>query len=160
MSLHTWAIRWGVGPAALADLQTQLGLITPPLPADSPAHGKSEMYVQSDVFVEATQKGVRLFRNNSGALKNEAGVPVRFGLGNVSAAVNNIFKSSDALGWRPVVITPQMVGCRVAQFVAREFKAPFWQYTGEGREVQQKTFIDMVNAGGGDAAFATGRGTL
>jgi hypothetical protein len=160
MSLHAWAIKYGIGPNAVAELQYLLGLVTPALPPESPAHGKSEAFSQSEVMLEASQKGYRLFRNNVGALKDENGRLVRYGLANTSKAVNEIIKSSDLIGWRPVLIQPQHVGMKIAQFVGREMKAPGWQFTGAEREGAQKAFIDMVNADGGNAAFATGKGTL
>lgn len=163
MSLHQWAIQWGVGPAALADLQHRLGLVTPTFDAqrDGPTAGKSEAFVQSLVRLEASQKGYKLFRNNVGVLENaETGRPVRFGLANDSAAVNKLVKSGDLIGWRSLVIPPEMVGYRIAQFVSREIKEPGWQFTGAERETAQKAWADAVNADGGDAAFATGVGSL
>lgn len=161
MSLHAWAIRHGVGPAALADLQYQLGLVTPPLPAPVQHRApESEAFAQSSIRLEASRKGVRLFRNNVGVLKDETGRPVRYGLGNDSAAMNDVIKSGDLIGWRPVYIVPQMVGTKIAQFVSREVKKPGWQFTGAGREAAQKAWADTINADGGDAGFATGEGTL
>ena len=155
MSLLSWALRHHVSPAALNDLQIELGLLTPALPPDAPAHGKGEAFVQSAAVLAASRQGIRAFRNNSGAFQNDSGQLVRFGLGNTSAAVNAVLKSSDLIGWRPVRITPEMVGYRIAQFWGREAKEPGWQYTGKGREVQQKAFIDMGNAEGADLAFLT-----
>lgn len=85
-------------------------------------------------------------------LTNERGVPVRYGLANESKKMNLRIKSSDLIGWRPVVIG----GVRIAQFVAREVKPQGWHYTGTGREPAQKAFLDLVNAAGGDARFTTG----
>jgi len=85
---------------------------------------------------------------------------VRFGLGNESSALNARFKSSDLIGWRPVLITPDMVGKIIAQFMARECKYEGWTYHGSEREKAQKAFIDLVVAEGGDACFATGTGTI
>lgn len=162
MSLHTWAIRWGVSAAALVDLQHQLGLVTPPFDKqrDGPTEGKSEAFVQSLVRLEASQKGYKLFRNNVGALKDERGRVVRYGLANDSTAMNEVVKSADLIGWRSFVIPPQLVGCKFAQFVSREVKESGWQYTGTEREPAQKAWNDAVNADGGDAAFVTGLGSL
>lgn len=155
MSLLSWALRYGVSPAALNDLQHELGLLTPPLQLDSPAFGKSEAFVQSGARLEASRQGIRAFRNNVGALKDDTGRVVRYGLANESKAINDVVKSSDLIGWRPVVITPAMVGYRFAQAWGREVKEPGWQFTGSGREVAQKAWIDMGNADGGDFAFLT-----
>lgn len=160
MNLHQWAARWGLSVECLRDLQTTLGTYTPPLDLAGPAAGKSEAWVQSVVRLEASQKGVKLFRNNVGALKDERGRLVRYGLGNDTPALNAALKSADLIGWRPVVISPQHVGHTFGQFVSREVKAPNWQYTGAGREPAQLAWANMVNAAGGDAAFVTGEGSL
>jgi hypothetical protein len=120
----------------------------------------SEAYVQSEIRLEAARLGVRLYRNNNGALKDEFGRLVRFGLGNESEALNRKFKSSDLIGWRPLLITPSMVGQTVAVFVAREVKHRHWTYCGSEHEAAQRAFIDLVVADGGDACFATGEGTF
>jgi hypothetical protein len=120
----------------------------------------SEARVQSEIRLEAAHKGVRLYRNNSGALKDEYGRLVRFGLGNESTALNKVFKSADLIGWRPVLVTQDMVGTVVAQFIARECKYEGWTYGGSEHEKAQKAFIDLVVAEGGDACFATGTGTI
>jgi hypothetical protein len=120
----------------------------------------SEAYAQSQVRLEAPTKGVTLFRNNVGVLTDINGRPVRFGLANDSKQLNEVLKSSDLIGWRPVLITPEHVGRTLAQFVSRECKAPGWKYTGTDRERAQKAWLDLVAAAGGDSAFATGPGTL
>lgn len=160
MNLHTLAQKWGWSIDELRDVQMTLGLYTPPLPVDDPGRGKSEAWAQSAVRLEASQKGCHLFRNNVGALKDATGRVVRYGLGNDSAALNGVLKSSDLIGWRPVVITTRHLGCVMAQFVAREIKEPGWQYTGDDHQRAQAAFLNMVNADGGDGAFATGPGTL
>ena len=116
---------------------------------------ETETALQNAIRMEAARQGVRLWRNNVGALRDSRGVPVRFGLGNDSAALNARLKSSDLIGWRPVMITPDMVGQVVAQFVSREVKAPGWRYTGTPREAAQRAWLDMVTADGGDACFAS-----
>ncbi|NBW08572.1 MAG: hypothetical protein EBR82_11155 [Caulobacteraceae bacterium] len=120
----------------------------------------SEAYAQSQVRLEAPTKGVTLWRNNVGVLTDVSGRPVRFGLANESRQINEALKSSDLIGWRPVLITPAHVGHTIAQFVSRECKAPGWKYAGTDRERAQKAWLDLVAAAGGDSAFATGPGTL
>jgi hypothetical protein len=120
----------------------------------------SEARAQSEVRLEAVEHGVTLFRNNVGVLRDERGRPVRYGLANDSAQLNAVLKSSDLIGFRRVVITPEMVGRTVAVFTARECKASDWTYKGTEREVAQQRFLDIVNQAGGDAAFATGRGSF
>lgn len=164
MNLHDWFMRNQGRPLdllAFRELQITLGTYTPPLfPHEVPESGKSEAWVQSVVRLEANHKGVKLFRNNSGALEDKGGRLVRFGLGNDSAAINKVLKSADLIGFRPVVILPQHVGHTLAQFVSREVKAPGWQYTGADREPAQLAWANLVNAHGGDASFVTGEGSL
>lgn len=159
-NLTYWALRHGVTYAALHDLSRELGLVLdpPPVPLGGGAH--DEAWVQSMIRLEAAQKGIRLFRNNVGALLDDRGVPVRYGLANDSAKLNERLKSSDLIGWRPVVIEPYHVGKVIAQFVSRECKKPGWAYSGTPREVAQATWIQLVAADGGDAQFADRAGTL
>jgi hypothetical protein len=67
-----------------------------------------------------------------------------------------VFKSSDLIGIRPV----SFGGCHFGQFVARECKAPGWEYTGTLREKAQLNFLEFIASMGGDACFCTGEGTL
>lgn len=159
-NLHEWARRWNVPLEMFRDLQMTLGTYTVPLPAEAPEAGKSEAWAQSAVRLEASEKGVKLFRNNVGVLEDKTGRPVRYGLGNDSSKMNEVIKSADLIGIRPVVILPHHVGHTFGQFVSREIKAPNWQYTGGGREPAQLAWANLINANGGDAAFATGPGSL
>lgn len=161
--LHEWFNRNAGKPLTVEvfrDLQTTLGTYTPPLPAEAPGAGKSEAWAQSVVRLEASEKGVKLFRNNVGALKDDRGRLVRYGLGNDSAAMNAVLKSADLIGVRPVLIQPWHVGHTFGQFVSRECKVPGWQYSGKGRESAQLAWANLINACGGDAAFTTGPGSL
>ena len=88
----------------------------------------SEGANQNRIRDHFAQQGVRLFRNNSGVLPNERGRPVRYGLANDSAELNRQIKSSDLIGWRPLLITPDMVGQVVAQFASVEVKDDDWQF--------------------------------
>lgn len=162
-NIHEWFNRNAGKPLTLEvfrDLQTALGTYTPPLPAEAPGAGKSEAWAQSVVRLEASEKGVKLFRNNVGALKDETGRLIRYGLGNDSAKMNEVIKSGDLIGIRPLLIQAHHVGHTFGQFVSREIKAPGWQYTGAGREAAQLAWANLINSCGGDAAFATGPGSL
>lgn len=162
-SIHDWFNRHAGRPLTLEvfrDLQITLGTYTLPLPPEAPGAGKSEAWAQSVVRLEASEKGIACFRNNVGALKDERGRLVRYGLANDSAQMNEVIKSHDLIMCRPLTIQPWHVGHVLGQFVAREIKAPGWQYTGQGREPAQLAFANLINAKGGDAAFATGPGTL
>jgi len=160
MNLHQWAIKHGIPAAAVFELQNILGETVPVLPEYQLQHGaKSEAFVQSLVKLRASQEGVKVTRNNVGALIPQGSKkPVRFGLFNESEQINELVKSSDLIGWRPVVITPEHVGTRIAQFWARECKEPAWIPGTDEREVAQGAFINMVNRDGGDAAFTNGAG--
>jgi hypothetical protein len=84
---------------------------------------------------------VRLWRNNSGKLPDpRTGRWVQFGVASPGG--------SDLIGYRSVVITPDMVGQRVAVFVAIEVKTP----TGRATPAQQH-FIDHIRRAGGIAGI-------
>lgn len=155
-SIDDWAARWGIPAAALIELRQALGTEPPP-PAQT---GDSEAAAQAVVRVEASRLGLRLWRNNVGVAVDERGQYVRYGLANESQAVNRRLKSSDLIGIRPVTIGPQHVGKVLGQFVSREIKRPGWTYRGSAREAAQLRWLELVAALGGDAAFATGEGTL
>lgn len=105
-----------------------------------------EQSIMQRVQLEASRKGWRVFRNNVGVLPDRRGVPVRYGL---------CPGSSDLIGWRELVITPDMVGHTVAQFVAVEVKGP----TGKATPKQMK-FLEAVARSGGVAVIARGEGAL
>lgn len=89
--------------------------------------------------------GVRLFRNNVGMLEDKFGNKVRYGLAP---------GSSDLIGWKPMLITPEMVGRKVAVFVAVEVKKPGAR-TQKDRLELQTNFIRTVKEAGGIAFFAS-----
>lgn len=158
MNLHAWAARWGIPIQAIAELQASLGLDG--TPGDEPHVGKSEAFAQSQVMLEAASKGIRLWRNNVGVLPDKTGRPVRYGLANQSKAMNELIKSSDLIGIRPVTITAAHVGLVLGQFVGREMKEPGWHYSGTEREEAQLRWAELICSLGGDASFATGEGSL
>lgn len=158
MVLDIWARDWGVPKAALEDLRRRLGACPDVLRAL--VDPKSEAGVQNDVRLEASRKGGRLWRNNVGATKDEAGNFFRYGLANDSAQMNKLIKSSDLIGIMPITITQDHVGLVIGQFTAREVKKAGWRYTGTEREQAQLRFIELVLGLGGDAGFASGEGTL
>lgn len=105
-----------------------------------------ESSILQRVQLDASRRGYRLFRNNVGQLLDARGVPVRYGL---------CPGSSDLIGWRELVITADMVGHTVAQFVAVEVK------TATGKPTpQQMRFLESVAASGGVAVVARGEGSL
>jgi len=172
VNLNLWAQKWGVSLEALDDLRRLMGAVnTDPNPATA---GESESEIMVRVRLEASRVGARLARNNVGAIpsklkhtcpKCHAYIevpqrPMRFGLFNDSQKMNETIKSSDLIGIRSELITPNMVGHIFGRFVAREVKHGAWRYTGTPREVAQLRFIELINSMGGDASFARGEGTL
>ena len=98
-----------------------------------------ELAIQNAIRAEYGSGPARLWRNNTGALKDANGRLVRYGL---------CPGSSDLIGFRTVVITPDMVGQRVAVFAAVEVKD-------RGRLTsEQQAFITMVQQAGGMAGVA------
>lgn len=86
----------------------------------------------------ATDCDARLFRNNVGTFQTLDGRYVRTGL---------CVGSSDLIGWRTVIVTPEMIGTNIAQFVALEAK------TGRGKTTkEQEAFIKTLIYAGGLAA--------
>lgn len=154
MELSSWAVRWDISDAAIMDLRNTI------IPKTLATDDASESAVQSRVRLEASAKGGRLWRNNVGAYTPEAGGFVRYGLANETADLNRVCKSADLIGIRPVVITPDMIGYTIGQFVSREIKHSRWHYTGTDREAAQLNWALLILSLGGDAAFATGEGTL
>lgn len=157
MTMHDWAKKWGVSSEALAELSSMMA----PSHAEEPSKipGDDEQAVQSEVRLEASEKGARLWRNNVGAIRTDTGM-LRYGLANDSPAVNKDIKSSDLIGIRPVTIRPDMVGGTVGVFLAREVKRRDWQWRGSPREWAQLRFIGLVNSLGGDACFCVARGSI
>lgn len=100
----------------------------------------SEQRIQQEIRIACSHGDTRLFRNNTGTLRDQHGRPVQFGLCKGSA---------DLIGWRTVTVTPEMVGQRVAVFLSIEVKTP----TGRLRPEQQQ-WLEAVQAAGGIAGVA------
>ncbi len=88
-----------------------------------------------------TRPDARLFRNQVGSLPDpRTGRLVTFGLARGSA---------DLIGWRTIVVTPDMVGRRLAVFTSIEIKTP------TGRlQPEQQAWINAVEGAGGIAGVA------
>ena len=100
----------------------------------------TEQQIQQEIRIACGTGNTRLFRNNTGTLRDQNGRPVSFGLARGSA---------DLIGWRTVTITPDMVGQQVAVFTSIEVKTA----TGRLRPEQQQ-WLDAVQAAGGIAGVA------
>jgi hypothetical protein len=100
----------------------------------------TEQTTQQRIRLALSKGPTRLWRNNTGCLKDQQGRPVRFGLCEGSA---------DLIGYTTVEVTPDMVGQRIAVFTAVEVKAE------RGRPTPQQTaFIEHVRQAGGRAGIA------
>jgi hypothetical protein len=152
-TIFEWAQRNGVSNAALLELTGLLG-VPRVLPKSAPTHYRSEEAVQSALQIAAPYRGCELWRNNSGACTDDKGRLIRYGLGNVSARVNENWKSSDLIGIFPRLITADMVGTVVGQFAAVECKEPGWKKPKNDHERAQARFLSSVAALGGFATFA------
>lgn len=100
-----------------------------------------ESDINNRCMIEASRCGAVLMKNVRGLFISLCGTrKVKAGL-----AVNG---SSDLIGWKSIVITPDMVGKRVAVYVAAEIK------TATGRvSPEQQIFIDNVRKAGGIAGI-------
>lgn len=155
MNIHDWATRHNIPYAALQELFTTVGAL------QNVTSELSESAIQTNIRLEASRLGMRLWRNNVGVAHDaEAGTYVRYGLANESTQMNKVVKSGDLIGIRPMIITQAHVGIVVGQFVSREVKHGKWRYTGTEREVAQLNWINIVNSMGGDGKFVTGEGSL
>jgi hypothetical protein len=101
---------------------------------------ETEQQIQQRIRLALSRGPVRLWRNNTGALRDQRGQLVRFGL---------CEGSSDLIGYRTVTITPDMVGRQIAQFVALEIKAPTGRTT-----APQRQFLATCQAAGAVAGVA------
>lgn len=153
--LAAWATRHHIHAEALGDLLTVLAGndYAPPIDAGTTV---SESRQQSLIRLEAPKHGFWLTRNNVGALIDDRGVPVRYGLANESKAQNQNIKSGDLIGFRSKVIVETDVGSVIAQFASFECKHLGWSYHGNKHEQAQARWRDFINTHGGIAAFATG----
>jgi hypothetical protein len=103
-------------------------------------HDVTEQQIQQHIRLALSRGPVRLYRNNTGTLRDQHGRPVQFGL-----AVG----SADLIGWTTRTITPDMVGHQVAVFTSIEVKSA------SGRlRPEQRQWLEAVQAAGGIAGVA------
>mgnify|MGYP000550090114 CR=1 FL=1 len=100
----------------------------------------SEQRIQQEIRLAISHGDTKVFRNNTGTLRDQHGRPVQFGLCKGSA---------DLIGWTTRTVTQEMVGQRIAVFTSIEVKTP----TGRLRPEQQQ-WLDAVQAAGGIAGVA------
>lgn len=116
----------------------------------------SEKKIIQDVLIEGSKRGWKLFRQNVG--QGWAGkmfrspMPISVRINPTDVVIRNAAPlnaglckgSSDIIGWKPITITPDMVGKTVAIFTAIEVKYGTTPVTTE-----QQNFVDQVNKHGG-----------
>ncbi len=154
-NLYGWALRWKIPSRAMAEFRTLLD-VNPFMPQIVAAKGESEFTAQQKIRLEAKDHDAVLWRNNVGAILDNRGVPVRFGLANDTKKLNERIKSSDLIGISQVTITAADVGKTFAVFTAIECKKPGWTYTGTAREKAQLAWLKLITRLGGYAKFACG----
>jgi hypothetical protein len=161
MTFQDWARKWNVPAEALQELRT---LYVPP----SAESGTSEAATQSRLRVAASSLGAMLLRNNNGACKEiredrngnpePTGRMIRYGLGNDSKKLNDVWKSSDLIGITPMTVRPEHVGTMIGVFTAVEVKHPGWTRPENDRDRAQEAFLISVCQLGGIGMYATHEG--
>ena len=98
-------------------------------------------------IIDALCRGAtRLWRNNVGGLYDQRGRFVAYGLGSHAGSV--LSGTSDAIGLHSITISPEMVGRRIAVFVAIEAKD-------QARLTSaQRAYLTLVHEAGGIAGVA------
>jgi hypothetical protein len=100
----------------------------------------SEQTIQQQIRLACGTGSTRLFRNNTGTLRDQQGRPVQFGLAKGSA---------DLIGWRTITIGPEHIGQRIAVFTSIEVKTPTGRVSPE-----QRQWLGAVQSAGGIAGVA------
>jgi hypothetical protein len=135
-----------------------------------PSDGSGEAYAQQRARLQIAKQGGMAWRNNVGASKAKEQhscprcqfrfsvdqTPIRWGLANDSAKLNAKIKSSDLIGIVPRLITQEMVGTKIGQFLAVETKKQGWKFTGNAHEVAQLKWLELIAGKGGLSMFSTG----
>lgn len=108
----------------------------------------SESVIVANVRLHYGRGAVRVFRNNVGSAWMGKATRLPNGDVLIKGARHVTFGlcpgSSDLIGWRSVVVTPEMVGQKLAVFLALEGKQP-----GEKPTDEQAAFIAAVQRAGG-----------
>ena len=154
INLYSWAMKWNIPPAAVDDLRQQMGLDSINVPAPHGGEFASESRVSSAKRLSFAQQGGLLWRNNVGAMQDQTGRVVRYGLANESKKMNTYVKSSDLIGIQPTIILNHMVGTTIGKFVAIETKKEGWKYnSNDPHSVAQLKFMELIISRGGTAYF-------
>jgi len=100
----------------------------------------TETPILQRIQVAVSEVGARVFRNQVGKYKLQDGRWLSSGL---------CVGSSDLIGWKPVMVTAEMVGKVIAVFTAIEVKTAKTRAT-----KKQEQFMDAVRDSGGVAFVA------
>jgi len=101
----------------------------------------SESEIQAKAMLAiGSLPGVKISRNSIGVARDRSGNTIRFGLFGAGGA--------DIIGFKSVIVTPEMVGEKLAIFLAVEVK----NESGRVRP-EQKRFLDVVSDAGGIAGI-------
>ena len=153
-NVQVWMVKWGVPQQAIDELfshDESHGVIH---------KGMTEASVQQRVRLEACKRGMRLWRNNVGAFKDDNGNFIRYGLANESRSMNQKIKSSDLIGITPHRVSADDVGKILGVFTAVEVKQGDWKFKGNSHEVAQQNYLNLVRSMGGFATFANSEKVL
>lgn len=121
----------------------------------------TETDVQNLSRLAIQRAGGVAWRNNRGALPDQRGIPVRFGLGNDSARLSETFKTGDLVGLYPCRVQLLDAGSMpvpvysLGIFCMWECKPPAWRWRGVQHERAQLAAIKFVRGHGGRAGFVT-----
>lgn len=113
-----------------------------------------ETPVMQRIRLDAPHVGSILWRNNSGALPDNEGRLIRFGLGHDSSKLNKVWKSADLIGIMSVKIGPEHIGKLAGIFVAVETKHSDWNGRLDSHSEAQNAFLSNVIRLGGVGMFA------
>lgn len=127
------------------------------IPPPPPPPPKKETNIMKLIMVKLSSIGFTMFRNNTAQayvgnraihIKKDGSYPCKSG--DIIVQQGRILHagltkgSSDLIGWKTIIVTPEMVGQKIAIFTAVEVKTQIGRATPE-----QKIFISNVeNAGG------------
>lgn len=115
--------------------------------------GYQENEVKKNILIAASEAGVTLFNCPTGTayVGQISNKDARFLILQFWRVITFglVEGGSDLIGWKPVVITQDMVGKTIAQFAAVETK-----FGKKGPTKEQKNFIERVRASGGIAGVA------
>ena len=137
MTFGEWVRVYQIPPQAVAAFY---GMVLPV----SNVTATSEAATQNLIRIEASKYGFTMWRNNNGAVTTDDGRHIRFGVGNDSKKLNEIWKSPDLIGIGP---NGRFVGCEV--------KRPDWRAPENNRDRAQLNCLNQINALGGIGFFAT-----